>query len=68
MRFKTDENLPAEVAELLRSAGHDALTVLDQHLGGHPDRSLGDIVRNEQRSLITLSPTSARFPQANTPA
>jgi hypothetical protein len=30
MRFKVDENLPAEVAQLLRAAGHDALTVVDQ--------------------------------------
>jgi uncharacterized protein DUF5615 len=30
MRFKTDENLPAEVAELLNQAGHDALRVDEQ--------------------------------------
>lgn len=34
MRFKVDENLPIEVAEMLRQAGHDAATVLEQHLGG----------------------------------
>ena len=27
MRFKIDENLPIEAAQLLRSAGHDATTV-----------------------------------------
>ncbi len=27
MRFKLDENLPVEVAELLREAGHDAATI-----------------------------------------
>jgi hypothetical protein len=32
MRFKVDENLPADVAQLLRAAGHDALTVVDQPL------------------------------------
>jgi len=37
MRFKTDENLPIEVAELLRRHGHDALSVIDQQLAGHPD-------------------------------
>jgi hypothetical protein len=31
MRFKIDENLPIEVAELLRTAGHDALTVFDEN-------------------------------------
>src|SRR3954469_12861620 len=54
MRFKVDENLPIESAKLLRDAGHDALTVLDQKLGGHPDRTIGEIIRNEKRALITL--------------
>jgi predicted nuclease of predicted toxin-antitoxin system len=54
MRFKIDENLPIEVAELLRAAGHDALTVLDQQLGGRPDRTIGDTIRDEKRALITL--------------
>lgn len=30
MRFKVDENLPAEIADLLRAAGHDADTVNDE--------------------------------------
>jgi predicted nuclease of predicted toxin-antitoxin system len=29
MKFKVDENLPVEVAQLLREAGHDVLTVLE---------------------------------------
>ena len=29
MRFKIDENLPAELAEISRGFGRDALTVLD---------------------------------------
>lgn len=37
MKFKIDENLPVEVAELLRQAEHDAVTVLEQHLGGKAD-------------------------------
>ncbi len=32
MRFKIDENLPVEVAELLRRLGHDATTILEQLL------------------------------------
>ena len=28
--------------------------MLDQQLGGHPDRTIGDTVRDEQRALITL--------------
>ena len=37
MRFKVDENLPAEIAELLRSAEHDATTVHEQRLMGEAD-------------------------------
>ncbi|MBF0173618.1 MAG: DUF5615 family PIN-like protein [Magnetococcales bacterium] len=37
MKFKIDENLPAEVTVFLRSAGHDALSVRDQDLGGAND-------------------------------
>jgi hypothetical protein len=33
-RFKVDENLPAEAVDAPRLAGYDALTVLDQSLGG----------------------------------
>lgn len=32
MRLKLDESLPVEVAELLREAGHDAVTVLEQDM------------------------------------
>ena len=34
VRFKLDENLPAEMAHLFSRAGHDAVTVLEQGLGG----------------------------------
>jgi len=30
MRFKIDENLPIELADLLRDAGFDAMTVPEQ--------------------------------------
>jgi predicted nuclease of predicted toxin-antitoxin system len=30
MKFKIDENMPLEVAELLRNAGHDSATVTEQ--------------------------------------
>lgn len=52
--FKTDENLPIEVAELLRQAGHDVQTVLDQSLGGEPDPRIADVCRAEGRALVTL--------------
>jgi hypothetical protein len=37
MRFKLDENLPAELLTDLRVAGHDAETVPDEGITGAPD-------------------------------
>jgi predicted nuclease of predicted toxin-antitoxin system len=54
MRFKVDENLPIEVAEMLRQAGHDAATVLEQHLGGSDDAQLAVLCQLESRILVTL--------------
>lgn len=54
MKFKLDENLPKEAVEALRSAGHDAVSVLDQRLGGRPDDDVFDVIRAEGRALITL--------------
>lgn len=53
MRFKVDENLPIDVAALLGSAGHDALTVFDQKLIGEADNRILDICQEEERILIT---------------
>lgn len=54
MRFKLDENLPVEAADLLRRAGHDALSVLNQSLGGEADRRIVELCRDERRILVTL--------------
>lgn len=54
MRFKVDENLPTEAVDLLREAGHDALSVLDQGLRGTEDGAIVRIVKEEDRALITL--------------
>ena len=54
MRFKTDENLHPELAVFLRQNGHDALTVWDEELRGHPDTVLAAACQSEQRALITL--------------
>ena len=40
-----DENLPREVADLFRDAGHDAVTVGDQALGSKPDGTIASLVR-----------------------
>jgi predicted nuclease of predicted toxin-antitoxin system len=54
VKFKVDENLPVEVAQLLREAGHDVLTVLEQGLGGAKDQAIAKICQSEQRALVTL--------------
>ncbi len=54
MKFKLDENLPVEAADLLIAAGHDAHTVLQEDMGGKPDSVISAICRSEDRILITL--------------
>lgn len=54
LRFKVDENLPMEVATLLRSAGYDADTVLDEALGGELDQNVAARCLTEQRVIVTL--------------
>src|SRR3954451_25267562 len=54
MKFKTDENMPAEAAELLRAAGHDAMSVVDQALRGSDDSRIAKVCRRERRVLVTL--------------
>ena len=54
MKFKIDENLPVEIAGLLRSAGHDADTVRDEGLVGSSDTSVIEACKTEDRCLITL--------------
>jgi predicted nuclease of predicted toxin-antitoxin system len=54
MKFKLDENLPIEASIMLREAGHDSLTVLDQKMGGKTDNEIIQICSQEHRALITL--------------
>ncbi len=54
MKFKLDENLDPRAAVLLRNAGHDAVTVTDQHLQGRPDETIFAVCRLEHRCLVTL--------------
>ncbi len=54
MKFKIDENLPVEFAELLQNAGYDAMTVHQQNLKGEKDPILLDICQQENRILVTL--------------
>lgn len=54
MRFKLDENLPAEAAAYLREQGHEADSVFEEGLAGSPDSKISEICRIESRILVTL--------------
>lgn len=54
MRFKIDENLPTESAQLLTDAGHDAKTIHDQQMVGEVDARVSSVCRSEHRVLVTL--------------
>ena len=54
MRFKIDENLPAEARDILPKAGFDAATVADEGLAGSPDEAIAAICRREDRTIVTL--------------
>ena len=54
MKFKIDENLPAEASELLAAAGHDAMTIHDQRMVGKPDPIVAAVCQTEGRALVTL--------------
>ena len=53
LAFKVDENLPDDVARILREAGYDAVTIGTQALSGIPDARLADVILGEGRALVT---------------
>lgn len=55
MRFQVDENLPIEIADLLRQHQNDALTVPEEKLAGYPDPNLAQTCQKEERALVTLN-------------
>jgi predicted nuclease of predicted toxin-antitoxin system len=70
MRFKTDENLPSDVAELLNQHGHNAESVWQEKLSGTPDENLASVCQKEQRALLTLDTDFAdirTYPPQNYP-
>ena len=54
MRIKLDENVPAELADDLRAAGHDADSVIAERLTGEPDAVVVAAARDAGRVLFTL--------------
>ena len=70
MRFKVDENLPDELADLINQHGHDALTVRNERLGGSSDERIAEVCKREDRILITLDAGFAdirTYPPSETP-
>ncbi|MBY0587179.1 DUF5615 family PIN-like protein [bacterium] len=67
MQFKVDENLPAEVAELLRTTGHDALTIQEQKLVGSGDAAIAQVCRDEARSEVLRTEIKRRLANTGTP-
>lgn len=53
MLVKVDEDLPRAAAESLRGRGHDAVTVVEQSMGGWKDHALWQAIQSEQRFLVT---------------
>ena len=54
MKFKIDENLPIEIVQILNEAEYDAMSILDQNLGGKADIHVASRCQNEKRILVTL--------------
>ena len=54
MKFKLDENFPAELVTDLRGLGHDVDTVIDQGLHGAADPAVVDAALDADRILFTL--------------
>jgi len=53
MKIKLDENLPLQLASVLRSLGHDVHTTQDESLVGQPDDKIWEATQRESRFLIT---------------
>lgn len=53
MRILLDENLPADLIEVLRGFGHDVEHVTSKALSGHPDPDVRACAEEESRMLIT---------------
>ena len=53
MKIKLDENLPHRLATLLKNLGHEAHTLHEERLVGHPDADVWEAAQKESRFLIT---------------
>lgn len=55
LRFKLDENLPTEAASVLRDAGFDALTVLDQEMRASLDGEIARVCHAEPNPVVEVA-------------
>lgn len=54
MKVKLDENLPADLGELLRTAGYDVASVTEEGLAGHDDPPVLQAATGEDRTLMSF--------------
>ena len=66
MKFKIDENLPIEFAELLQNEGYGASTIYSENLKGAKDPTVIAVCQQEQRVLITLDLDFAGYSDLST--
>ncbi len=53
VKFKLDENMPADAAKQLRADGHDVMDVVEEGLGGEDDPPVLRAATAEKRILLT---------------
>jgi predicted nuclease of predicted toxin-antitoxin system len=54
VKFKLDENMPADLATHLREAGHEVADVMEEELAGEDDRPVLAAATAEGRILLTF--------------
>jgi predicted nuclease of predicted toxin-antitoxin system len=54
VKFKLDENMPADLATLLRAGGHDVADVVGEGLAGEDDTAVLHAAAQEERILATF--------------
>ena len=70
MRVKLDENLPVQLKRLFTNSGHDAVTVLDEGMGGAEDSDIALVCLAEDRVRVTQDMDFAdirRYPPGTSP-